>query len=66
MEILHEQAEAVLADATRQAKAIAAAPYVVVDLRGNGGGSSSYGDRLANILLKSGPVSVPAEGQQGG
>lgn len=66
MEGLEQQAEAVLADAKRQAKAIAAAPYVVVDVRGNGGGSSSYGDRLADILLKSGPVSIPAEGQQVG
>lgn len=66
MESLDEQAEAVLADTKRQAKVIAAAPYVVVDVRGNGGGSSSYGDRLADILLKSAPASVPAADEQGG
>lgn len=64
MEQLDNDAEAVIAAATKQAAALRAAPYVVVDVRGNGGGSSSYGDRLAELLL--GPAPKESGGDQAG
>jgi hypothetical protein len=51
IESLDQKAEAVIGAVSKDIKAINAAPYVVVDVRGNGGGSSSYGDRLADLLL---------------
>ncbi|MEQ1810291.1 MAG: hypothetical protein ABL889_10205 [Terricaulis sp.] len=51
LEHLDAGAEQVIAAAQAAHRDLSAAPYVVVDVRGNGGGSSSYGDRLADILL---------------
>ena len=41
---------ALLAEAAEKQAALRAAPYVVLDLRGNGGGSSHWSSRLADIL----------------
>lgn len=39
-----------IAAMTRDRDAIAAAPMVVLDVRGNGGGSSTWGHQIANVL----------------
>jgi hypothetical protein len=56
MEGMHAEAEAVVKAAEARKAELRAAPYVVVDVRGNGGGSSSYGDRLAKILFGRAPA----------
>jgi hypothetical protein len=50
MEGLNPKAEPVIDSAKKQQDQLRNAPYVVVDLRGNGGGDDSYGRRLAEIL----------------
>lgn len=56
MEDMHAEAEAVVKAAEARKAEIRAAPYVVIDVRGNGGGSSSYGDRLAKIVFGRAPA----------
>ena len=46
-----QNAPAVVAAARAQEAALKAAPFVVVDLRGNGGGASAIGDDLAGLLF---------------
>jgi hypothetical protein len=46
-------APAVVASAQEQASELVSAPFVVLDVRGNGGGSSAIGDDLAAILYGS-------------
>lgn len=55
MEHMDGEAEPVVQEALARRAELRAAPYVVVDVRGNGGGSSSYGDRLAKILFGRAP-----------
>jgi hypothetical protein len=43
-------APAVIAQVKAQADALRAAPFVVLDVRGNGGGSSEFGRQIADIL----------------
>jgi hypothetical protein len=64
MERMDNDAEAVVAAAAKEGDALRAAPYVVVDVRGNGGGSSSYGDRLADVLF--GPAAASQSDEAGG
>ncbi|HEY3813912.1 MAG TPA: S41 family peptidase [Caulobacteraceae bacterium] len=47
---LQEGAPSVVAQVKAQADALRAAPWVVLDVRGNGGGSSEFGTQIANIL----------------
>jgi hypothetical protein len=46
----HTQLTAILAGMTEKQSALRAAPYVVLDLRGNGGGSSHWSERMAVLL----------------
>jgi hypothetical protein len=50
LEHLTQPAQAVIDAATAATAAMRAARYVVIDLRGNGGGNDLYGRLLANIL----------------
>lgn len=56
LESLDAKAPAVLNAAKAQQPQLRAAPLVVIDLRGNGGGNSMYGDQLAMTLLGEEPV----------
>lgn len=56
LEALDSRAPAVLTEAKARQAELRAAPLVVIDLRGNGGGNSTYGDALAAILLGDAPV----------
>ncbi len=53
IESLSAQAQAVVDAATAQVAKLQAAPFVVVDLRGNGGGGDPYGRALAEVLYGS-------------
>lgn len=46
----HTKLTAMLAEMTDKQDALRAAPYVVLDLRGNGGGSSHWSERVAVLL----------------
>lgn len=61
MQSFSESALPVVEAVRAQATAIKAAPYVVLDLRGNGGGNSRFGRSVAEALL--GPSYVAAVGQ---
>ena len=50
LQSLSDQAGPVVEAARLQATAMRAAPFVVLDLRGNGGGNSLYGDQIAEVL----------------
>lgn len=50
IETLGVQAQAVIDAAKAQQEQLRNAPYVVVDVRGNGGGDDDYGRKLADIL----------------
>ena len=50
LDTLEQPAGKVVDEVADQQKAILAAPMVVIDLRGNGGGDSKYADRLARLL----------------
>jgi len=56
VESFDQRAPAVIAEAQAKQAALRAAPLVVIDLRGNGGGSSLFGDELAAIVLGYEPV----------
>lgn len=51
LEGLGSKAPAVLDEVRDQLPEIAQSPLVVIDMRGNGGGNSEYGHRLAQMLL---------------
>ena len=51
LQSLSDRAREVLDSVGAYASAIRAAPWVVVDVRGNGGGNSTWGVRLANQLV---------------
>jgi len=51
LESLDDSARAVVDAVKAQATDLRAAPMVVLDLRGNGGGASSYGDEIAQALM---------------
>jgi hypothetical protein len=55
---LLDRAQPVVAAVRAQAGAIRTAPFVVLDLRGNGGGSSILGDEIAAAILGSDYVSA--------
>ena len=67
-----DQAGAVVKEVEAQKDAMRAAPFVVFDLRGNGGGSSEVGRQVANALMgqaavdgRLGPVSGSSCGDDG-
>lgn len=51
LEGLDDGAEAVMTQVGEQRAQLLAAPIVVLDMRGNGGGNSEYGARLARVLF---------------
>lgn len=51
LESLSEKALPVVEAVRAEAEALRAAPFVVLDLRGNGGGNSQYGQLIADALL---------------
>lgn len=51
LEGLEDQAAPVIADVMAQETALRAAPIVVLDMRGNGGGNSDYGVQIARVLF---------------
>ena len=51
METMSNRAEEMLARVEENLDAVRAAPLVVVDVRGNSGGNSAYGDWLARLLV---------------
>jgi hypothetical protein len=53
---LDDRAAEVIREAQSQQTELRAAPFVVLDLRGNGGGSSLFGRDLAKVLFGSDPV----------
>ncbi len=67
LEMLDARAEDVLKAVQNKQAELREAPLVVVDVRGNGGGSSPYGDRLAALLLGDAPLKAiePAAGPPG-
>jgi hypothetical protein len=54
LEGLSNRAAAVVAEARANRDALRRAPFVVLDMRGNGGGNSRYGDELAALLERGG------------
>ncbi|HUO91627.1 MAG TPA: S41 family peptidase [Rhizomicrobium sp.] len=50
IETLSVKAQAVIDAAKAQAEQLRNAPYVVIDVRGNGGGDDDYGRKLADVL----------------
>lgn len=65
MESLNDSTPAVLDAAKARQAQLRTAPLVVIDLRGNGGGNSLYGDRLAEILLGEAPLKQVRSGGSG-
>jgi hypothetical protein len=57
LQALTDRAKDVLDSVAAHLEAIHAAPWVVVDVRGNGGGNSAWGVRLAGQLVGEGRVS---------
>jgi hypothetical protein len=69
MEHLTPEAKPVIDQAKAQAAELRAAPYVVVDVRGNGGGGDHYARELAEAIYGAPYVAEnlgPAEGSAGG
>ena len=64
LELLSVKAQAVIDAAKSQQDQLRNAPYVVVDVRGNGGGDDSYARKLADILY--GPDYAQAHIGKGG
>jgi hypothetical protein len=58
MQSLNNQSGVVLDSVGAHADAILAAPWVVVDVRGNGGGNSLWAQRLANQLVGEARVTI--------
>jgi hypothetical protein len=58
-----EKALPVVEDVRAKAAELRAAPYVVLDLRGNGGGNSIYGRQIASALLGDAWVSARLRGE---
>ena len=56
LQSLNQRAPAVIEAAKARQAELRAAPLVVIDMRGNGGGSSPYGDQLAAVLLGDAPI----------
>jgi hypothetical protein len=51
LQTLEDGAAAVAEAVVQNEAALRAAPIVVLDMRGNGGGNSEYGDRIARVLF---------------
>jgi hypothetical protein len=66
LQSLSESAVPVVEAVRAQAPAIKAAPYVVLDLRGNGGGNSRFGRSIAEALLGPGYVKAIVSGEAAG
>ncbi|HEX9963714.1 MAG TPA: S41 family peptidase [Allosphingosinicella sp.] len=64
LESLSERAVPVVEAVRAKAEALRAAPFVVLDMRGNGGGNSQYGQLIADALL--GAPEAPARPAAGG
>ncbi len=63
LQSLSDQAIPVVEAVRGQAAEMRTAPFVVMDLRGNGGGNSVYGDQIAEALLGEAAVRGDVEGQ---
>jgi len=59
LESLSERAVPVVEKVRAEAAALRSAPFVVLDMRGNGGGNSQYGQLIADALAGA-PQAVPA------
>jgi hypothetical protein len=66
LQSLSESAVPVVEAVRAQAPAIKAAPYVVLDLRGNGGGNSRFGRSIAEALLGTSYVKAAISGEAPG
>lgn len=62
LQSLSSEAEAVVAEVDRLQAELRAAPMVVIDLRGNGGGNSAYSSSIAALLA--GPEAMQAIGDR--
>jgi hypothetical protein len=63
LESLSERAVGVVEKVRAEAAALRAAPFVVLDMRGNGGGNSQYGQLIADVLAGAPqPAAPPAPG----
>jgi hypothetical protein len=65
LEELSNRAAGVVAEARANREALRRAPFVVLDMRGNGGGNSRYGDELAALLERGGAEETPAPAAPG-
>lgn len=65
LEELSDKAVPVVEAVRAQAGALRQAPFVVLDLRGNGGGDSSFGDEIATLLTGETVVAPPADAMPG-
>ncbi len=65
LELLSERAVPVVDKVRAEAEALRAAPFVVLDMRGNGGGNSQYGQIIADILSGA-PQAVASPPASGG
>ena len=63
---LSPSAEAVVEEARTHAEDLRRAPIVVIDLRGNSGGNSLYGQQLAEILYGEAAVEAALSGEEDG
>jgi hypothetical protein len=66
LQSLSESAVPVVEAVRAQAPAIKAAPYVVLDMRGNGGGNSRFGRSIAEALLGTNYVKAVVSGEAPG
>jgi hypothetical protein len=66
LQSLNERALPVVEEVRSRAAEIRAAPYVVLDLRGNGGGNSRFGRDIASALLGQQYVEAVGGGSEGG
>lgn len=59
LESLSERAVPVVETVRAEAAALRSAPFVVLDMRGNGGGNSQYGQLIADALAGAPPPAAP-------
>jgi hypothetical protein len=65
LQTLGEEASAVTDAVVQNEAALRDAPIVVLDMRGNGGGNSEYGDRIARVLFGADRFRALARGSNG-
>lgn len=66
LQSLDDRAPAVVAAVEAQQAALRAAPVVVLDMRGNGGGNSDYGRQIAMAIYGEARVRAVLDGAEGG